>query len=549
MHSPSPRHIFGRERRPVVALTALLAALAMTAAACGGTDTDTASPTVDTATTADPIDGGHLNVALMAESNGWSPANDLWAQSGYFVGRTFFDPLMAYDADSEIEPYLAESVEATNDEFTEWVITLRDGIDFHDGTPLDADALVTHFEAMRASAIWSQFFGPIESVVATGPAEVTISMNEPFATFPHLLTIQPGYVAAPAQYEDEDGARNPIGTGPFVFDEWVIDDQLRVSKNADYWQEGLPHLDVIEFRVLTDSETRRGSLESGDVDMAEIRDPSTLASLENDSDLDLYIAEGGETAERSVFLNSAAPPFDNENARLAVAHAMDKDLLSRTVFEGRFPAANGPFEEDSPWYQDVQFPVYDPDLAKQYAEAYEEETGENLSFTVQLLADPFSVEQAQLIQQMMDQAGIEMGIQSTEATVLLVNGVTGDYQAMTQELLFGSQHPDREYPFLHSPVDGVKLSVNLTNLDNADIDEGIETARQTGDRESQITAWKQVQEGLADANTVVFLVHVELGLGTQTWVEGVRSPLLPSGNPALPQTQTIPWLTQIWIDQ
>ncbi len=543
-HSSTPR----KRRGALAATTALLLALALIASACGSNDPETAAPSDTAAEVADPVGGGQLNMALFQESNGWLPAGDLWAQSGYTVARTIFDPLTTYDANGEIKPYLAESVEPTTDDFTEWVITLRPGIEFHDGTPLDADAVITHLSAMNASPIWGQFFGLVEEMTATGELEVTLQMNTPFSTFPHVLSIQPGYVAAPAQYEAED-ARNPIGTGPFVFDEWVIDDHLRVSRNPDYWQEGLPYVDVVEFQVLTDTETRRGALESGDVDLMEIQDAGTLAALETDGGVELYINEDGETTERAILLNSLAAPFDNENARMAVAHAIDKDLLSRTVFEGRFPTANGMFAPESPWYQDVQYPVYDPDLAAEYATAYGEETGEQLSFALQTLPDSDALAQSQLMQQMMDAAGIEMGVQTVESTALIVNAVTGGYQAMAQELLFGSQHPDREYPIMHGGTGGANLSVNMTGIDNANVNEGLDATRETLDIDAQIEAWKQVQEGLAEDNTILFLVHAKIGLGSHDWVKGLLDTEMPDGEPKLDVTQTIPWLTEVWIDR
>src|SRR4029450_5645394 len=130
------------------------------------------------------------------------------------------------------------------------------GVQFHDGTPLDGAAVKQNFEASFASSIWGGQFRAVDSVEVVDPLTVVVHMNAPFSTFAHSLTFEPGFMIAPAQLNDPEGARHPIGTGPFVFDEWVQGDHLTVHRNDNYWRDDAPMLDGIEFKVILDSGQR-----------------------------------------------------------------------------------------------------------------------------------------------------------------------------------------------------------------------------------------------------------------------------------------------------
>src|SRR5262245_11220700 len=203
---------------------AALALAGLVVVACGGGDDNSSDQPGsggpdETTSSLVPQAGGSLSWGVSIESIGWQPAASLWDPSGYVVASSFFDRLTMYDADGNIRPYLAEAIEP-NDDFTQWTITLREGVKFHDGTPLDADALKVHFDNMIASLIWGPSLDAVESMTVQDDRHLVLDMNAPFSTFPHLLSAQVGFVAAPSQYADPEGARHPVGTGPFVFEEW-----------------------------------------------------------------------------------------------------------------------------------------------------------------------------------------------------------------------------------------------------------------------------------------------------------------------------------------
>lgn len=172
---------------------------------------------------------------------------------------------------------MAKSMD-TADEGRTWRMGLRDGVKFSDGTPLDAQAVITNVQRHidKKSSPGHRFTEPITSMRAVDPLTVEFSLSTPFGQFPTAfaqnftfgglgMIISP---AALARYGDQIVA-NPVGAGPFVLSSWTRDSKMTLTKNPDYWQKdkGLPRLDGLEFRPLPDTETRYASIENGDVDL------------------------------------------------------------------------------------------------------------------------------------------------------------------------------------------------------------------------------------------------------------------------------------------
>src|SRR5690606_34701819 len=144
---------------------------------------------------------------------------------------------------------------------------------FHDGTPLDAEAVALNLQERKDGALTGSAHGPMESVEATDDRTVVVTMNTPWSGFDHVVATFTGYMIAPAALGDGDRTR-VIGTGPFVFDRWEPDTSLTVLRNDDYWGEPA-HLDGIEFRFLPDVLTRQAALDTGDIDAAMTPEPTT----------------------------------------------------------------------------------------------------------------------------------------------------------------------------------------------------------------------------------------------------------------------------------
>ena len=193
--------------------------------------------------------GGSLVVGIGQESDTWNPAVAEWAAEGALVASSVFEPLAKQNAQGGAEPFLASSWIA-DPTFDKWQVNIRPGIKFQDGEKLDANAVKLNIDTYVHGALTGQVLGPlVKDVQVTGPQTVVVDMKQPWAAFPSSYLDGAGAIMmAPAMIKSKDGgATHPIGTGPFVFQSWTPGDSFKVTRNPDYWQKGLPHLDSIDL--------------------------------------------------------------------------------------------------------------------------------------------------------------------------------------------------------------------------------------------------------------------------------------------------------------
>ena len=157
-----------------------------------GTTASTDAPVLTNAPTTTnpalvPVQGGTLTVALADESPGFNPTVDPWGFGGHNVARAIYDTLATFDASGKVVPYLAESIEGNSDA-TVWTITLRDGVKFHDGTALDAEAVRMNFQAVKDSPQYSSQLALLSSMTVIDDRTIELTMSAPWGTFLNALT-------------------------------------------------------------------------------------------------------------------------------------------------------------------------------------------------------------------------------------------------------------------------------------------------------------------------------------------------------------------------
>jgi peptide/nickel transport system substrate-binding protein len=459
-----------------IRLLALLLGLSLFAAACGdddggeegagsGEETEGAGGVEDSVPEApegDPVMGGDLTYALEAETNGGFclPEAQL-APPGMQVAQTLYDTLTKPDAEGEIQPHLAESIEP-NEDFTQWTIKVREGVTFHDGSPLDAQVVANNLDAYRGAyegrspALFVFVFQNIASVEVVDPMTVRVNMTVPWTAFDWTLwgSNRVGIVAQ-AQLDDaETCGTNLIGTGPFQLERWVTNEELVATKFADYWmtdEDGnqLPYLDSITYVPIPEIASRGNALESGQVQAMHTSDTEQIAQrlqpLADSGDITLLATDSfGEV--NYLMLNQSVAPFDNKNARLALAHALDRQLLIDVRGGGIGQIASGPFAEDVLGYvEDPGFPEYDVELARQFAQAYEDETGQPLEFSYTFVSTESGQLTAQEIQTQLADAGITINLDPAGDQATTINkALVGEFQALGWRNHPGAD-PDSQY--------------------------------------------------------------------------------------------------------
>jgi peptide/nickel transport system substrate-binding protein len=492
----------------------------------------------------DPVAGGSLAFGLSAETDGWDVTAGRWAGSAYIVGNALYDPLAAYDTNFEPQPYLAESI-TSNADFTSWTITLRPDVEFHDGTPVNAEAVAANLEAHTTSLLTSTAVSFIDSVTVAGELDVQVDMIKPWSSFPNALTSQIGYIMAPSMIGSADGSRNPVGSGPFVFDQWTPGQSLNATRNDNYWRDGLPYLDDVEFQVLPDIQTRSRALDAGQIQAMESTDAAQIlrfADAAGEGKVQMYSDDNSEVSETFIGLNVSKPPFDDPIARQALAYSVDRQALTDQAYEGLFPPAVGPYQPSSPFYVDAGVPGFDPDKARELVAEYEAKYGTKLAFSANILPVPEIQRIGETLQQQAADVGIEVTLDAMDQPTLLVRALTGDYQA-TGFILFGAPLLDIEYVFIADFPEGNPL--NFTRNKNPEIVAALDAARATDNNEERAEAFAEVQRQMATDGNFVFMVHNLSAVVFANNVFGIADWSLPSGESG--GRTTTPRLMEAWI--
>ena len=492
----------------------------------------------------EPQRGGAFSFGLAAETDGWRTEASRWSTSAYIVGKAIFDPLAAYDADDIPQPYLAESWENSED-FKTWTIHLREGVQFHNDEPLNADAVIQNLETHQGSALTGAAMSNIESMTAIDDLTVEIKTVKAWSTLPFLFESQVGYMMAPAMLADPEGTRNPIGTGPFVFKDWQTDRFLEATANPDYWQEGLPYLNSVRFDILKDTPTRTTALDAGQVNAVETNDARqilTYSERAERGEFQMYTDADGETSEIFIGLNTSAPPFDDPLAREILATGIDTDGLSEAAFDGLFPPARGPFQPSSPNYVETDYPTYDLDRAIELHEEYKAKHGGPLTFTANIIPTPEIQAIAQTLQQQGEQAGLEITLNSIDQATLIANAITANYEA-TGFILFGAPSLDREYVFIADEPEGSPL--NFTRNRNETLIAALDAARATDDPDEQARLYAEVVRSRNAAVVDLWLHNTPAALVAGPRVRGLSAFADQGFANYVPK----PWVNDLWLRQ
>jgi peptide/nickel transport system substrate-binding protein len=563
-------------RRSWVRLLAVLAALGLVAAACGGgggDDGDSAGgggggggddgagaqfdEPPDEGT---PQRGGKVTYGLEAETGGGFclPTAQL-AAGGIQVADTVYDTLTwpASDGEGGVEyvPFLAESVEP-NDDFTEWTITVREGITFHNGEPLNADAVKLNLDAFRGEVegvvgpLFPIVFAPIASVDVVDDLTVSVTMNQPWVAFDATLwgTGRIG-MSAPEQLNNGDTCtENLIGTGPFqIFDcqsadcGWFLNDRFTAEANPNYWRtdadgEQLPYLDEIEFRPVPAVQQRVNGLVGGELNAMHTSDGAATAELRLDAEAgSVNLLESDFAPEVSYsMLQVEDPPFNNKNARKALQYALDADELIELTQGGIPNRAFQPWGPDNIGYlppDEIGWPERDLEQAQEFLDAYLQETGASeLSFTILTTTDPVNLRLAQLVQDQIQQLEpVSISIDQVDQTEIINTALGGEFGLNLWRNHPGGD-PDTQRIWWYSTTpDGNPNFVNFGRINDPQIDQLFEEARSNPDAEARAEAYQEVGRIFVEEAYNLWGWYTVWAFATSTDVHGLFPPELPDG--------------------
>jgi peptide/nickel transport system substrate-binding protein len=377
--------------------------LALLAAGCGGDDDeDEAAGT--TAAAEEGQAGGTLVFAGAADPVVLDGALVSDGESIRAITQIFETLVFLKPGTTEPAPGLAESWEA-NEAGTVWTFKIRDGVQFHDGTALDAAAVCANFDRWynfkgsfqnpSASYYWQVAFGgfktqdnpdaPKESLYrsceATDDRTAVLTLTKPSATIIPALSQQAFSIASPQALRefnadegrvDEEGVfhptgtfgtEHPIGTGPFKFESWTRGDRLVLVRNDDYWGEKAK-IDRLIIRPISDNAARLQALQTGEIQGYDLVEPQDVETIEADENLQILDRPAFNVAY--VGINQGIPPMDNPKVRQAIAHGLDREQVVNSFYAGRAEVATQFMPPEVVGYaEDVPTYEYDPERARQ----------------------------------------------------------------------------------------------------------------------------------------------------------------------------------------
>lgn len=496
---------------------------------------------IDPATLA-PVTGGEIDWALSNDGSGFNTTGAI-APGSIRVITALNDALVTYDTNGDWHPLLAESL-VPNDDFTSWTITMRPGLTFHDGEPVDAAAVVANMEAFKASPTVGFVLGPVETITAVSELEVEVAMSSSWAAFPFTLGNQAGWMVSPSTIGTNETF---VGTGAFMLESWTPNDGARVVRNPNYWRadEGLPYLDAINFKFLVEQTVRRQAFDAGDVDGYLSPGDTDIVDFLDDDGVDVWIGEAGAN-EYAWLLNTTAPPFDDIRVRRAMAHAIDKDFLVEQFRSGLTVPADGPLNPSSRWYTKNDYPVFDQVEAQVLVDAYEAEVGP-IEFELSIEPNPEVIEVAEVMMSFLSDVGIDGTIKEIGPGQSAITAIQDNFQAFSW-FQFGTPDPDGLYVFFHSSGG----ALNWSNLVSEEIDAGLDAGRVTDDPDARKAGYAQFLAGLGNEVPILWSDHLNgvEAVATIPEIHGIGTPgSLPDGTERLPMTSGsfFSW-TEVWTE-
>jgi len=316
----------------------------------------------------EPQYGGVLRIGILTDAASLGDPPALRGYQDFIIMNTTVESLGRYDENGQIVPYLAESF--TEDvEARTLTIVIRQGINFHDGTPLNAEAVKWNLD--RFAEVGRSEFTGIESIDVIDEFTVQITLASWDNTISAATGAIAGPIVSPTSFEEngQDQARiNPVGTGPFKLVSWERDVMQVYERNEDYWQEGLPYLDGVEWHIIADPVTAVAAFSANELD-AFISLPATYASdIEAAGGIVIPQTNGIGSAIIGVVPQSANPdsPFADVLVRQAVSHAIDSEAIVDVFLNGAGVATNQwALEGNFAYNPDITGYPYDPDRARE----------------------------------------------------------------------------------------------------------------------------------------------------------------------------------------
>ena len=438
--------------------------------------------------------GVTITSALTADPRSFDPGFTQGV-AGREATRLFFDPLVTVDESGRLAPGLAERWDQPD--ARTYVLHLRRGVAFHDGTAFDAAAVKAHFDHHLDPANKSLRRGEITSIDAVTVVDahtVRIALKEPFAAFLAPLADLSGFIESPAarrQHGAAFGAR-PVGTGPFRLVEYQKDVHTVAERNPAYWRAGFPKADTVILRPIPVDTTRLTEVRTGGVQIASDPPFQDIRRLRGAADVVLSEKQGFRWDYMAF--NETRGVGANRAFRQAVSRAIDREAIHNVVYFGTGTIAYDPFLPGTPYHD----PAYRP-FTRDVGEARKliESSGVKPPVTLPVVITPDPVKQrvTQIVQQNLAEIGIELSLRQTDAAAHTALIEAGDFTFDPGWGWFGYRPDPDQYLYILTRTKG---SRNIGRYSNPQVDQLLTAERSTTVQSERRQAFRRIAALLSE---------------------------------------------------
>ena len=470
--------------------------------ACGGSKTaegtseaageSSEAETSNTLSEGTPVPGGSVVYGMTQDLASLDPHVDTDAGTRDVVFN-LYEGLVKPTSDGGFIAAVASDYTISDDAKT-YTFTLRDGVTFHDGTPVtieDVKYSIDRYAEIQGES--SAFSSLVDSVEVQDDKTLVVNLKESYSEFLPMMTI------AIIPKSNENPAGNPIGTGPFKYVSYTPGQNLELEKYDGYWQEGVPSLDSVEFKFIADVDTAFVELQAGTIDILKYL---TAAQAETLGDEDYNIVQGSMNLVHAMYLNSAYEPLSKTEVRQALCYAVDRDAINNFIFGGKshiigshmIPAMSKYYEPEAETVYS-----YDPEKAKELLADAGYADGFDLEITVPSSYSQH-VDSAQIIADELSQVGINVTLNQVEWSTWLQDVYKGGNFQATVIGFDGTL----------APSDWLKKYVtddakNFMHYSNTEYDDVFNTAYTTVDDDVKVENYKKAQMILAEDAAAVYI--------------------------------------------
>jgi len=461
---------------------------------------------------------GTLLVGLVAEPVNLDPAQVTDLNSNR-VGRRVVETLVTFpDESTQVVPGLAESWTISKDGL-QYTFKLKSGVKFHDGTPLNAEAVKFSIERqintehpaykLGKYPFANYFFGNVKAVEVLSPERVAFLLKEPRASFLAVLTAGAASIVSPTAVmkSGPDYPSHPVGTGPFRFASWDRGQRVVLEKNPAYWR-GPVKVERVIYRPIVEDQARLTELMTGGLDLIVGVPADYVGKLEQSPNVSILKQTGAHVWYLGI--NNQKKPFDDKRVRQALNFAVNKDAIVRDVLKGTGTLSKGPVLPGT-WGADPALKAYpyDPEKAKKLLAEAGYPNGFSATMWVPESGSGMQapVAMSTVMQSNLKAVGVNVTLQTMEWGAYLTKLRSKEQDLFALSWMAGTEDPDMVmYPLLHSSQ-WTPVGPNRALYKNARFDELLQQARLTTDQAKRAQLYKEAQRILVDDAPWVFVDH------------------------------------------